>query len=581
MAPLNPPPRHSDLHAEERSVYIITNPKTGVQRQAQILQRTTTEAYVHFLNTDRRLDEWVPESQLRLAEPHEITEPVEVRGRKRKRIHHHQHTAGSPGPSLNGDASASEVESESEQDSDTGEHLRLTAKRNFDKVNFGHWQIKTRYFSPYPVSETEQEDGHPMSSDPFKAARAADRQRVVGVHRTTVRAHGRTADLVAGGMIRDRDTEPSGQSTLWVCDRCFKYMREGMQWEVHTRNCKWKSPPGKKVYERGAHIIWEVDGATEKASFQCTFAYCSISQFPPFPEQLYCQNLSLFGKLFIDIKTLFFDTENFMFYLLTDADSQRDHVLGFFSKEKVSYDNYNLACIVTLPPYQRKGYGTLLIEFSYELSRRTGTWGTPERPLSDLGLRSYLRFWISVLVRFFRSVPYCAALFDNPLSSWPPLSHRRVLTAGIADVAAVQGTSLEAAAAVTDTDPARKRRRIKGPDALAPGGLVTNLATGPMNSTEAPFFEAFRRTMTFSNPDGSATTHIVVSCTLDDISKATALRPDDVAFALKECGLLRRRKKHESQQGEDVICISREMVEKLMTERMIKKNMMELNHVLL
>jgi histone acetyltransferase HTATIP/histone acetyltransferase MYST1 len=29
--------------------------------------------------------------------------------------------------------------------------------------------------------------------------------------------------------------------------------------------------------------------------------------------QLYCQNLSLFGKLFIDIKTLFFDTDNCRF----------------------------------------------------------------------------------------------------------------------------------------------------------------------------------------------------------------------------------------------------------------------------
>lgn len=49
---------------------------------------------------------------------------------------------------------------------------------------------------------------------------------------------------------------------------------------------------------------------------------------------------------------------------MTDADSTRDHVLGFFSKEKVSYDDYNLACIVVLPPYQRMGYGMLMIEFS-------------------------------------------------------------------------------------------------------------------------------------------------------------------------------------------------------------------------
>ena len=33
-------------------------------------------------------------------------------------------------------------------------------------------------------------------------------------------------------------------------------------------------------------------------------------------------------------------------------------------QEKESSEDYNVACILTLPPYQRKGYGRLLIEFS-------------------------------------------------------------------------------------------------------------------------------------------------------------------------------------------------------------------------
>lgn len=117
-------------------------------------------------------------------------------------------------------------------------------------------------------------------------------------------------------------------------------------------------------------------------------------------DKLYCQCLCLLSKLFLDHKTVYYDLQHFLFYILfeLDEETKEQHIVGYFSKERESTESYNLACIMVLPPYQRKGYGRFLIELSYELNKRSGTLGTPERPLSDLGLATYRKYWGEKLI---------------------------------------------------------------------------------------------------------------------------------------------------------------------------------------
>lgn len=81
-------------------------------------------------------------------------------------------------------------------------------------------------------------------------------------------------------------------------------------------------------------------------------------------SKIYCQNLCLLAKLFLDHKTLYYDVEPFLFYVLTRNDEKGCHLVGYFSKEKLSALKYNVSCIMTMPQYQRQGYGRFLIDFS-------------------------------------------------------------------------------------------------------------------------------------------------------------------------------------------------------------------------
>lgn len=165
--------------------------------------------------------------------------------------------------------------------------------------------------------------------------------------------------------------------TVYICEFCLYYFSSQDQLSQHCAKCELRHPPGIKIYEEGELSFFELDGYIQKN---------------------YCRNLALLSKLFLDHKSLYYDVDVFMFYVLCRRDEYGYQIVGYFSKEKCSEQGYNLACILTLPYEQRKGYGKILIDFSYMLSKKDKKIASPEKPLSDLGLLSYRAYWLEIIL---------------------------------------------------------------------------------------------------------------------------------------------------------------------------------------
>ena len=221
------------------------------------------------------------------------------------------------------------------------EHEESTKVKNIKVIEIGRFEVDAWYFSPYPDAFGQQE-------------------------------------------------------RLYICPYSLKYFKKRSSYARHLSDRSVvRHPPGCLIYRMPAPALKEACRQQELPQPK----HLTLYEIDGSKAKVYCQCLCLLAKLFLDHKTLYYDVDPFLFYVLCEVGDDGGHrIAGYFSKEKFSSESNNIACILVLPQHQRKGYGKLIIDVSYQITIREGKVGSPEKPLSDLRQLSFRSYWTAVLL---------------------------------------------------------------------------------------------------------------------------------------------------------------------------------------
>lgn len=266
---------------------------------SQILERSCSNGewkyYIHYVDFNRRMDEWVSLDRI-------LKFPSEANVLNATTISHHS----SHVKTEDSDAVSLMTSNNDDNESERSDKRMLCDTPHSDAPS----PFQLLQTGPTTIAELEHDEHEGMDEVALR-----EHEEITKIKNIKTVLFGEHLIECWYFSPYPKEFYPDGPvECLYICEFSFRFFRTKSELQRYqSKPSLPRHPPGNEIYRDSNVSMFEIDGAVER---------------------IYCQNLCYFAKLFLDHKTLYYDVDPFLFYVLCTQDDRGFHPVGYFSKEK-------------------------------------------------------------------------------------------------------------------------------------------------------------------------------------------------------------------------------------------------------